>query len=83
MSQHALAVHILMEHMGGQQQPRIKNSMKSSGGALTDAGEHGDVTTISETVEIPIEEEMVLVQSIVEQPEQDVATGQSGLWSCV
>lgn len=59
VSQHALAVHILSEHMN---QRRV-NSEEDAGNIPTSA-EDGQVVNISETIEIPIGEEMVLVQSV-------------------
>ena len=59
MSQHALAVHILSEHMN---QTRV-NADEDAGSMPTNV-EDGQVVDISETIEIPIGEEMVLVQSV-------------------
>ncbi|XP_067946054.1 zinc finger protein 26-like [Watersipora subatra] len=59
VSQHALAVHILSEHMN---QSRV-NAEEDAGNLPTNE-EDGQVVNISETIEIPIGEEMVLVQSV-------------------
>lgn len=59
VSQHALAVHILSEHMN----QKVIISGDDAGNVPTTA-EDGQVVNISETIEIPIGEEMVLVQSV-------------------
>ena len=62
VSQHALAVHILSEHMA---QGRVNNSSADEDpGNVPTHAEDGQVVNISETIEIPIGEEMVLVQSV-------------------
>lgn len=60
MSQHALAVHILSEHMN-----QAKSDLaEEDAGSIPTSMEDGQVVNISETIEIPIGEEMVLVQSV-------------------
>lgn len=60
VSQHALAVHILSEHMS---QSRV-NAVEDDSGDVPTTVDDSQVVNISETIEIPIGEEMVLVQSI-------------------
>lgn len=62
VSQHALAVHILSEHMS---QSRVNApSVGEDASNVPTNSEDGQVVNISETIEIPIGEEMVLVQSV-------------------